>query len=86
MCHTHRQTPNAKRQTPNAKRQTPNAKRQTPNAKRQTPNAKRQKHGRIIHLADAQIASIALVYELVLVTRNTKDFVMIDGLQAVNPF
>ncbi|MFB6348125.1 hypothetical protein ACFBZI_01480 [Moraxella sp. ZJ142] len=57
-----------------------------PNAKRQTPNAKRQTHGRIIHLVDAQIASIALVYELVLVTRNTKDFVMIDGLQAVNPF
>ena len=42
--------------------------------------------GRPIDTADAQIAAIALGAKLVLVTRNTKDFVGIDGLKMHNPW
>lgn len=48
--------------------------------------AQRQLAGRPIDTADAQIAAIALVTHLTLVTRNTKDFEGIDGLQVVNPW
>ena len=39
-----------------------------------------------IKLPDAIIAATALVNEMILVTRNTDDFTMIDGLQTINPF
>jgi predicted nucleic acid-binding protein len=48
--------------------------------------AQRQLSGRPIDTADAQIAAIALAANLTLVTRNTKDFVGIDGLQIINPW
>ena len=48
--------------------------------------AQRQLAGRPIDTADAQIAAIALGAKLVLVTRNTKDFVGIDGLKLHNPW
>jgi len=35
---------------------------------------------------DAIIAATALEYQLVLLTRNTKDFATVDGLQLVNPW
>ena len=38
-----------------------------------------------IKLGDAIIASTALVYNLTLITRNTSDFINIDGLVTVNP-
>jgi predicted nucleic acid-binding protein len=39
-----------------------------------------------IKLPDLLIAATALVHNLTLVTRNTKDFTAIDGLLIVNPF
>lgn len=39
-----------------------------------------------IKLADALIASTALLNDLVLATRNVDDFSMIDGLEIYNPF
>lgn len=39
-----------------------------------------------IKLPDAIIAATALVYNLVLITRNTTDFKNIQGLQLINPF
>lgn len=39
-----------------------------------------------IALGDAIIAATALVYNLVVVTRNTFDFKNIDGLQVVDPY
>jgi len=48
--------------------------------------ASRQLAGRPIDTADAQIAAIALSSHLTLVTRNTKDFEGIDGLQIINPW
>lgn len=48
--------------------------------------AQRQLSGRPIDTADAQIAAIALAANLTLVTRNTKDFVGVDGLQIINPW
>lgn len=48
--------------------------------------AQRQLAGRPIDTADAQIAAIALATQLTLVTRNTKDFDGIDGLQTINPW
>ncbi len=39
-----------------------------------------------IDFPDAQIAAIALQYDLRLLTRNTKDFDYIEGLQLVNPW
>ena len=46
--------------------------------------AERKRIGKPIHTADAQIASIATAYGLHLVTRNTKDFVLIENI--INPF
>ena len=48
--------------------------------------AQRQRMGRPIDTADAQIASIAMANNLVLITRNTKDFEGIDGLELLNPW
>lgn len=48
--------------------------------------ASRQLAGWPIDTADAQMASIALAARLTLVTRNTKDFEGIDGLQVINPW
>ncbi|MFA6401701.1 MAG: type II toxin-antitoxin system VapC family toxin [Salinivirgaceae bacterium] len=39
-----------------------------------------------IKLPDAIIAATALVYNLTLITRNTKDFDKIEGLEVLNPF
>lgn len=39
-----------------------------------------------IKLPDAVIAATALVYDLILVTRNTSDFKHIDGLKLVDPW
>ena len=48
--------------------------------------AERQRLGKPITTEDAQIAAIALTANLTLVTRNTKDFVEIEGLKLVNPW
>lgn len=48
--------------------------------------AGRQLAGRPIDTAGAQIAAIALAAGLTLVTRNTKEFEGIDGLQVINPW
>ncbi len=48
--------------------------------------AKQQKNGRPCTTEDAMIAAIALANQLVLVTRNTKDFAGIDGLVLLNPW
>ncbi|MBM3162683.1 MAG: type II toxin-antitoxin system VapC family toxin [Chlorobi bacterium] len=42
--------------------------------------------GKTVSTEDARIAAIALTNNLVLVTRNTKDFLEIDGLTLVNPW
>ena len=44
------------------------------------------KSGRPISVEDAQIASIAQTNNSVLVTRNTRDFEMIENLEIYNPF
>ena len=41
---------------------------------------------RNIGLADAIIASTALIHGLPLVTRNVNDFKNVDGLKLINPF
>jgi predicted nucleic acid-binding protein len=41
---------------------------------------------RKIKLPDAIIAATALVYNLTLISRNTKDFDGIDGLEFINPY
>jgi predicted nucleic acid-binding protein len=43
----------------------------------------RKKHK--IQLPDAIIAATAIVHELILITRNEKDFVKIPNIQIVNP-
>lgn len=48
--------------------------------------AKRNKQGRPISIEDAQIAAIARTADLVLATRNIKDFSDISGLKLVNPW
>ncbi len=42
--------------------------------------------GKPVSTEDARIAAIALTNNLVLVTRNTKNFLEIDGLTLVNPW
>lgn len=37
-------------------------------------------------LPDAIVAATALVYDLILVTRNTSDFKSIEGLEVIDPF
>ncbi|WP_256565294.1 PIN domain-containing protein [Dyadobacter chenhuakuii] len=39
-----------------------------------------------LKLPDAIIAATAMVYNLTLVTRNTKDFSNISGLTLINPY
>lgn len=46
----------------------------------------RSKAGRPVSVEDAQIAAIARSNKLRLVTRNSKDFEMIDGLIVINPW
>jgi len=41
---------------------------------------------RRLKLGDAIIAATALVYNLVLISRNTKDFENITGLELINPY
>ena len=48
--------------------------------------AQRKRAGKPINTEDAQIAAIALAAQLKLVTRNTKDFEGIDGLEVINPW
>lgn len=48
--------------------------------------AQRKRMGRPIEAVDAQVAAIALAAHLKLVTRNTKDFAGIDGLEVINPW
>ena len=48
--------------------------------------AHRTQLGQPISVEDAQIAAIALATGLTLATRNTRDFVAIDGLVVVNPW
>lgn len=46
----------------------------------------RTRLGRPVSVEDAQIAAIALARGLVLATRNTRDFELIEGLSVVNPW
>jgi len=46
----------------------------------------RNRQGSPITVEDAQIAAIALTADLSLATRNTKDFLGIEGLKLVNPW
>jgi predicted nucleic acid-binding protein len=48
--------------------------------------AHRKKAGHPISTEDAQIASIALVHDMKLATRNSKDFRLIKGLELINPW
>jgi len=48
--------------------------------------ARRTRLGRPISVEDAQIAAIARAGGLTLATRNTKDFLEIEGLTLVNPW
>lgn len=43
----------------------------------------RKKHK--IKLPDAAIAATALIYQLILITRNTSDFLRVAGLDIINP-
>ena len=44
-----------------------------------------QRGGRVLHLADALIAGTAIVHNLMLATRNVKDFAALD-VDVVNPW
>ena len=46
----------------------------------------RSRQGKPITVEDAQIAAIAMAANLELATRNTKDFLGIDGLELINPW
>ena len=48
--------------------------------------ANRRRSGFLMTTEDAQIAAIALSHNLPLATRNTKDFLHIDGLELYNPW
>ena len=48
--------------------------------------AARVKAGRPVSVEDAQIAAVARANNLRLVTRNSKDFELIDGLIVINPW
>lgn len=47
--------------------------------------AESQRQGKTMHVVDALLAATADAYSLVLVTRNTKDFVA-SGVRVLNPF
>ena len=44
------------------------------------------RQSRRIKLGDALIAATALLYELLLMTRNVDDFKRVSGLRIINPF
>jgi toxin FitB len=46
----------------------------------------RNRQGRPITVEDAQIAAIAITADLAIATRNTKDFLDIEGLKLINPW
>jgi toxin FitB len=46
----------------------------------------RTRIGHPMSVEDAQIAAIALAHRMILATRNTADFELIDGLEVVNPW
>jgi toxin FitB len=48
--------------------------------------ARRNQQGHPISVEDAQIAAIAKAADLILATRNTKDFLDVQGLKLVNPW
>ncbi len=48
--------------------------------------AEARKHGKAVTVEDGQIAATALSNNLMLATRNVKDFAAIDGLEIINPF
>jgi predicted nucleic acid-binding protein len=48
--------------------------------------SERAKNGRPISVEDAQIAAISKTANLILATRNVKDFDNIDGLELINPW
>lgn len=48
--------------------------------------AVRTRSGQPISAEDAQIAAIALTHDMLLVTRNIKDFTCIAGLNLINPW
>ena len=48
--------------------------------------SERSHQGRPITVEDAQIAAIAIAADLALATRNTKDFLDIEGLKLINPW
>ncbi len=48
--------------------------------------SERTRQGRPISVEDAQIAAIALTSQLVLATRNEKDFMGIEGLKVTTPW
>lgn len=48
--------------------------------------ASRNHQGRPVTVEDAQIAAIAITADIVLATRNTKDFLGIAGLKLINPW
>ena len=39
-----------------------------------------------LKLGDAIVAATAIVYNLILVSRNTRDFINIKGLRVINPY
>lgn len=47
--------------------------------------AQARRAGRVLHLADALIAGTAIVHNLILATRNDKDFAVLD-VDVVNPW
>lgn len=47
--------------------------------------AESQRQGKTMHVVDALLAATANAYSLVLVTRNTKDFI-VSGVRVLNPF
>ncbi|MDY0137732.1 MAG: type II toxin-antitoxin system VapC family toxin [Thiomicrospira sp.] len=47
---------------------------------------RRRKQGLATSVEDAQIAAIALTHRFALVTRNTKDFEFVPGLELINPW
>jgi len=48
--------------------------------------AVRLRQAKKIKLGDSLVAGTALLYDLILVTRNVDDFIGIDGLRILNPF
>jgi predicted nucleic acid-binding protein len=49
-------------------------------------SANSKKIGKVMSVADSLIAATALVHNLKIVTRNTKDFADINILEVINPW